>query len=217
MKHIDPVQAITQVSGEESHAAVAGRLCASGVTWVQLRVKSADPFQLEREAVETVETCREWGATCIINDHVNLAMRVQADGVHLGLEDMPVSEARRILGSDKIIGATAHTIEEALRQVRDGADYIGVGPLRFTPTKKNLRPALGYEGYETIMNALKKHRVTTPVIAVGGVTPDDVLPLRSRDVYGVAVSSWLTRAEDPRAALMALRKSLKENSHVENC
>ena len=117
-----------------------------GCKWVQLRMKDASAEQIEAVAAAVAPLCRESGARFILDDHVELVERTGADGVHLGKNDMPVDKARTILGPGKIIGGTANTLEDVLRLHRQGADYIGCGPFRFTTTKKNLAPVLGLKG-----------------------------------------------------------------------
>ncbi len=158
-----------------------------GCRWVQLRLKSADASRIARVGACIAALCREYGATFLLDDHVELVETVGADGVHLGKNDMPVDQARRILGSGYIIGGTANTAEDILLHHKRGADYIGLGPLRFTTTKKNLAPTLGYEGYERIITEVRKAGVTLPVVGIGGVVASDLPHLYTAGVGGVAV------------------------------
>jgi len=137
------------------------------------------------------EICLGWGCRFIVNDRVGVALGAEADGVHLGKEDMAVSEARRILGPDAIIGGTANTVEDVRKHWREGADYIGLGPYRFTATKKNLSPILGLEGYRRILQELKKEGFRLPVFAIGGIGSDDVAALVEAGCSGVAFSGML--------------------------
>lgn len=121
---------------------------------------------------------------------------------------MPVTEARRILGSDRIIGATANTLDDMLAAVTAGADYIGLGPCRFTTTKEKLSPMLGLEGYRRVMAAFR--RVSDlPVVAIGGVNTPDIAPLMQTGITGVAVSGALLTAPDPSAETRAMLSALK--------
>jgi thiamine-phosphate pyrophosphorylase len=122
------------------------------------------------------EICNGYKATLIINDNVYLAQQIAADGVHLGLTDMGIPEARRILGTYKIIGATANTFEDVLTHVQNTANYIGLGPFQFTTTKQKLSPILGLEGYRSILQKLKQQRVEIPIYAIGGITSENVSP-----------------------------------------
>ena len=122
-----------------------------GCRWIQLRMKDATDDEVRPVAIQALQLCRDYGATFIIDDRVELVRELGADGVHLGKNDMPIAEARRILGPDYIIGGTANTIWDVKAHYSAGADYIGCGPFRFTTTKKNLSPVLGLDGYRRIV------------------------------------------------------------------
>jgi thiamine-phosphate pyrophosphorylase len=191
---------ITHDPGNLAHAMLAEKAIRGGVRWVQLRVKNADEQTARAVAARTLDICRKHGAKMIVNDHVLLAKEIGADGVHIGLDDMPVSEARSILGDDFIIGATANTIDHIRMHAKAGADYIGLGPFRFTTTKEKLSPVLGVSGYKLIMQQLKDEDIHIPVIAIGGITEADVMPLLGLGVHGVAVSSAIGAGSDVAAA-----------------
>ena len=140
--------------------------------------------------------CREYGAKFILDDHVELVRELNADGVHLGKLDMPVAEARRLLGPEYLIGATANTFEDIERGAGQGADYIGLGPFRFTQTKRNLSPVLGLEGYRTIMERCRNAGIALPVVAIGGITAADVENILATGVTGIALSGALLQAEN---------------------
>ena len=127
-----PVQFITHATSRYSYADGAKLALRGGCRWIQLRMKEAGDAEAEATALEVQALCKEHGATFIIDDRVELAKKVQADGVHLGKHDMPVAEARQLLGQEFIIGGTANTLEEVLALKQAGADYVGVGPFRFT-------------------------------------------------------------------------------------
>ena len=137
----------------------------------------------------------------MIDDRVELVRSLGADGVHLGANDMPVEEARKLLGPAFIIGATANTPEQALAGARAGADYLGVGPFRFTRTKDNLAPLLGAEGIGEIVRKLREAGSDIPVCAIGGITPDDVLALEAAGADAIAVSGAILQSPDPVAAM----------------
>ena len=155
--------------------------------------------------------CRAAGATFIIDDHVALVNAVGADGVHLGKNDMPVAEARRILGPDRIIGATANTFDDIAAAVTSGADYIGLGPFRFTETKKRLSPILGLEGYRDIMAHCRRAGYSIPVVAIGGITPEDIEAIMATGVTGIALSGTILRAADPAAATSQIINLIKHD------
>lgn len=145
--------------------------------------------------------CRRHNATFIIDDHVSLVHHLRADGVHLGQNDMTVSHARAILGPMKIIGATANTLPQMVQAKKQGADYIGLGPFRFTQTKKNLSPVLGLEGYRTLLSSFN---TDIPVVAIGGITDPDIPPLMSTGISGIALSSTILSDYDPAARTAAI-------------
>ena len=168
-----------------------------GCRWIQLRVKDATDDQVRPMAVEALRMCREAGATFIIDDRVELVRELGADGVHLGLKDMPVAEARRLLGDRFIIGGTANTFDQARAHYEASANYIGCGPFRFTTTKKNLSPILGLDGYRSIMEMMREHGIDIPVVAIGGIEESDIPSILATGVSGIALSGVVLRAADP--------------------
>jgi thiamine-phosphate pyrophosphorylase len=183
----------------------------NGCKWVQVRFKnhfSDDAFTLA-EAVKIL--CEEYLANFIINDNVYLAQQIAADGVHLGLDDMSISEARSILGDTKIIGATANTFEDIQNHIQNGCDYIGLGPFKFTTTKENLSPILGLKGYHNIITKMQENGLTTPVYAIGGITLEDIEPLMQTGIYGVAISGLITQATNKKKIIKQLKNNLHGN------
>lgn len=171
-----------------------------GCRWVQLRMKDAAGTEVLPIAREAQRMCRKAGAAFIIDDRVELAKELGADGVHLGKNDMPISEARRILGDGYIIGGTANTLLDVKRHYESGADYVGCGPFRFTTTKKRLSPILGTEGYKSIIQGMAEAGISIPVVAIGGITPADIPEIMATGVNGIAISGAILRAADPKAA-----------------
>ena len=175
-----------------------------GCKWVQLRMKDAPDEQVAQLGVQARELCDRYGAKLILDDRVNLVAKTGADGVHLGKNDMPIAQAREILGPGKIIGGTANTFEDIVAHWKSGADYIGCGPFRFTTTKKNLSPILGLEGYRDIVARMKDAGITLPLVAIGGITAEDIPAILETGVDGIAVSGTVLRAEDPAAEMAKL-------------
>ena len=208
------LQFITHFTDKYSYLDSAMMALEGGCRWIQLRMKDADEAEIEHTARQILPECRRRGAVFIIDDHVELVKRVGADGVHLGKNDMPVDEARRILGDEFIIGGTANTFEDIQRLAAQGADYIGCGPFRFTTTKKNLAPMLGIEGYENIVSLMKTHGINLPIVAIGGITYDDIPRIMSTGVTGIAISGSVLRADNPveemKRIAIQLRKGVKE-------
>jgi thiamine-phosphate pyrophosphorylase len=182
------------ITGETDPLWQIGEACRAGIRLIQLRMKEAPDEEFLATAKEAMKICRSWGSRLIINDRVEAAAAVDADGVHVGLQDLPVREARRILGVGKIVGGTANTVEDIREHYRGGADYIGLGPYRYTTTKKKLSPILGLEGYRRVMRQLEAEGVSVPVFAIGGIGVDDIGGLVEAGVYGVAFSGLLVNA-----------------------
>jgi thiamine-phosphate pyrophosphorylase len=171
-----------------AHAGQAARLCAAGARWIQLRMKGATRAAWLAEAAAAAAACRGHGAVLIVNDSVDIALESGADGVHLGGLDADWREARRRLGPNRILGGTVGSRGDALRAAASGClDYAGVGPLRFTPTKRNLSPVLALEGVRRVIADLRG----IPAWVIGGVLPADLPALRGAGAAGAAVSSRL--------------------------
>lgn len=165
----------------------------NGVKWIQVRWKNAPENEFIRLCEISKKLCSDNQTVCIINDHVQIAKNIDADGVHLGLNDQSIEIARQVLGKNKIIGGTANTFSDVLQRMNEGCDYIGLGPLRFTSTKEKLSPILGFEGYEKIIQDLKSQSLEVPkIFAIGGVILNDIELLQQIGIYGVAVSCLIT-------------------------
>lgn len=195
------VQFITHTSARYTYADSARLALAGGCRWIQLRMKDAQREEIIATATEILPLCREVGATFILDDHVELVELTGADGVHLGKNDMPIAEARRQFGYNKIIGGTANTFEDILAHAEAGADYIGCGPFRFTTTKKNLSPILGLEGYARIVEQMRQNNISLPIVAIGGIAFEDIPAILHTGVTGIALSGSVLRADDPIAEM----------------
>ena len=168
-----------------------------GCRWIQLRIKDMDDHEVMPIAIEAQRLCKEYNATFIIDDRVEMVKELKAHGVHLGKNDMPIAEARKILGNDFIIGGTANTFDDVMAHYKASANYIGCGPFRFTTTKKNLAPILGLEGYRNIVAQMREHNISLPIVAIGGIEQDDIPAIMQTGVSGVALSGVVLRADDP--------------------
>ena len=168
-----------------------------GCRWIQLRMKDATDDEVRPVAIEAQKLCKQYNATFIIDDRVALVKELQADGVHLGKNDMPISEARRLLGPDYIIGGTANTIWDVKAHYAAGADYIGCGPFRFTNTKQKLSPVLGLDGYRRIIIEMRAAHIDIPIVAIGGITKDDIPAILATGITGIALSGTVLRAANP--------------------
>lgn len=191
------LQFITHQTEKYTYLQSAQIALEGGCRWIQLRMKGVAISEVEDTAQEVLELCRRHGATFIIDDLAATALKLGADGVHLGKNDMPIASARRLLGEKYIIGGTANTFEDFRRLKREGADYVGLGPFRFTTTKQNLSPVLGVEGYRRIMQQCADEGIHLPVVAIGGITIADIPAILETGVGGVAISSAILQAPDP--------------------
>lgn len=200
------IQFITHSNNRYGYVDGARLALEGGCRWVQLRMKEATEAEFMGAAAEIGRLCKEHGATFVLDDHVEWVEKTGADGVHLGKNDMPIDEARKILGSDKIIGGTANTFEDVERLYRQGADYIGCGPFRFTTTKKNLSPVLGLEGYQHIVDQMKSHGINLPIVAIGGILESDIKSILATGVSGIAVSGGILNAENPAEEMQRFLK-----------
>ena len=181
-----------------------------GCRWVQLRMKGGTDEEIRPVALEAQRMCREAGATFIIDDRVKLVKELRADGVHLGKNDLPITEARRMLGEEFIIGGTANTFADVLVHHDAGADYIGCGPFRFTTTKEQLSPILGLEGYRHITNEMRAHGITLPIVAIGGITLDDIPQIMPTGVTGIAMSGSILNAADPAKETNEIETTIRQ-------
>jgi thiamine-phosphate pyrophosphorylase len=188
--------------GRDPSAAVPIAL-QSGADVIQVRVKGWTDRDLLELAEQVVAWCQPYGAACIVNDRVDVALAAGADGVHLGADDLPVSVARRLLGPDALVGGTARDAATARALVGAGASYLGVGPCFATVTKTGLPDPIGLAGVAAVAAA-----VDVPIIAIGGVRADQISELRAVGAYGVAVVDAVSGAEDQAAAVRDLLREL---------
>lgn len=180
----------------------------NGCTWIQLRFKTKNELSLFGLAESAKIMCDKYMADYIINDNVYLAKKMDAHGVHLGLSDMKIEEARAVLGNTKIIGGTANTFEDVLQRAEERCDYIGLGPFQFTATKENLSPILGLEGYRSIIEKMRLENIETPIYAIGGITLENVESLMETGIRGIAVSGLITQSENPTQLITQLNEKL---------
>ncbi len=192
------LQFITHYNERYSYIDSARIALEGGCRWIQLRMKSAKTPLVEDTAIAIQKMCHDYDATFIIDDNVLLAKKINADGVHLGKNDMPIAEARKTLGNSFIIGGTVNSFDDILNTLRNSTpDYFGCGPFRFTSTKQNLAPILGCEGYKDITNKLRNNSIDIPLVAIGGINRDDIPILLESGVNGIALSSSILNADNP--------------------
>ncbi len=174
-----------------------------GATFVQLREKNLDRADFLAEALEIQKLCREYGVPFVINDEVSIAKDIDADGVHVGQSDMEAMDVRKILGPDKILGVSAQTVEQAMIAEKHGADYLGVGAV-FATGSKDDADDVSHETLKAICEA-----VSIPVIAIGGITKDNVYELAGSGICGVAVISAIFGQKDIKKATEELKVSVE--------
>ena len=177
---------------EEVQMAIEG-----GCKWIQLRMKDATYDELKSTALEIIPICRENDIILVIDDNVELVNELRVHGVHLGKNDMDPRKAREILGPPAIIGVTANTADDILSFRGIDVDYVGVGPFRHTTTKKNLAPVIGLDGYKDIVTKVTAAGNKLPLVAIGGITLEDVTGIMATGVQGIAVSGSIINAPDP--------------------
>ena len=191
------IQFITHENQRFGYVEGAEMALRGGCKWVQLRMKDATDNEFLSVGRKVSVLCRNYNATFLLDDRVHLVAELGADGVHLGKNDMPISEARSLLGEEKVIGGTANTFADVQHLAKQGVDYIGCGPFRYTSTKRNLAPVLGLEGYRNILEQMKKTNICLPLIAIGGIVSTDIAALITIGVSGIAVSGAILEAINP--------------------
>ena len=202
------LQYISQGNTAEEQLLNIRKALESGCQWIQLRFKTQNVSELFSLAESTKLVCAIFKAVFIINDNVPLAKQIEADGVHLGLSDMKIKDARAILSNTKIIGGTANTFEDIQNHIQNSCDYIGLGPFQFTTTKEKLSPILGLEGYHSIIERMKSHSLEVPIYAIGGIQLENVESLIEIGIHGIAVSGLIANCENPKQLIAQLNKKL---------
>jgi thiamine-phosphate pyrophosphorylase len=193
-----------RVAGDRSILDVVRAAIRGGASVVQLREKTATTREMVELGQALHEISRKAGIPLIVNDRLDVALAIGAEGVHVGHDDMPVSLARRLIGPDLILGASPETMEEARQMERDGADYLGVGDVYGTPSKSDAGTPIGVEGLAEVIRA-----VSLPVVAIGGITLENAGAVIQAGAAGVAVISAVVGAPDPEAAARRLRGIVK--------
>jgi thiamine-phosphate pyrophosphorylase len=191
-----------------SHVELAELAISGGADTIQYRQKTGETMHMIRVAEQIKGLCKRAGVTFIINDRVDVAIASQADGVHLGQNDFPISLARKLLGERAIIGGSAGNIEEARKCLLEGADYIGFGPVYPTASKENAGPASGLDLLKQVVEEIR-----LPVIGIGGINKDNIPLVRETGVYGIAVISAVCCEKDPEEATKCLRHLLEAKQH----
>lgn len=180
-----------------------------GVRLVQLRLKDIPKDEMVRIAYDVKQVTDSFAAKLVINDNPEIAAQVNAYGVHLGINDMHPKQARSIVGDHLIVGGTANTFER-IQELYAYVDYFGIGPFRFTNTKKNLAPILGVDGYTSILQRMRQSKMHKPVYAIGGIEESDFPVLMNTGIHGVAVSSLIAKSTNADQTISALNALLNQ-------
>lgn len=208
-KYISRFHYLTQDLPDRSHIQQAQTACEAGANWIQYRCFSKGDDELLEEVNQIAAICDDWGATLIITDHLHLLDKADIQGVHI--EDMQADfkVIRQKIGQDKTLGASANTIGDIIRIAESNSvDYIGCGPFALTLTKPNDYPLLGTDGYKAITDSMVQKGIAIPLLAVGGITIDDVEDLLKTGIYGVAASSAINLAPDPAKAFKEIYRKV---------
>jgi thiamine-phosphate pyrophosphorylase len=209
--HIERFQYVSQQTTHASHLDNIHQALLAGCRWIQLRVKNQPEPVVLSYAAAAKALCDAFQARLIVNDFPGVAKRVQAYGVHVGLQDLPIREVRKQVGKGMVIGGTANTFAHIRQRVAEGADYIGLGPFRFTTTKEKLSPILGLSGYTSLVEQMRAADIHLPLIAIGGIGLDDVRAILQTGVHGIAVSGLLTEARDKAKMVEHIYQAIQEN------
>jgi len=209
LKHVDySVYLVTDrdLSLGRSTLEIVTAAVSGGTTIVQLREKSANTREFIQEALKLKAYLKKMGVPLVINDRLDVAQVVQADGVHLGQTDLPIEMARNIVGEQMLIGISAESLGDAIEAEKAGADYLGVSPIYATPTKTDTAPPLGLEGLRQI-----RHSVNLPLVGIGGLNRSNAGAVIEAGADGVAVVSAIVSADNPELAARELRQIVEEN------
>jgi thiamine-phosphate pyrophosphorylase len=211
MKKIGKLHVLTDIvlQTRYSHLELAGLAVAGGADTIQFRQKAGSTREMIRVAEEMQDLCTKAGVTFLVNDRIDVAIAAHADGVHLGQSDFPIPLARKLLGDEAIIGGSAGTLEEARKCLTEGADYVGFGPVYATTSKEDAGPAGGLGLLGQVVR-----EIPLPIIAIGGVTTDNIPLVIEAGAYGVAVISAVCCQSDPLDAARCLRCVLEAERHA---
>lgn len=199
-KFIEKLHFITHDIEQHTHVEQAKIACEAGAKWIQYRCLTKSDDELLADINVIAEICDDWGATLIVTDHIHLNGKADIQGFHIEDMDADFFALREQLGEAVTIGGSSNTVAGLIRLAHHGADYAGFGPFNITTTKLNNAPLLGFKGYTDAVFILKEQRIEMPVLAVGGVTLDDIDQLIATGIFGIAASSAINQAEDMRIA-----------------
>jgi len=197
-----------ELAGGRSHSQIIAAAIRGGVTVVQYREKNASTRRMVGEALELRQLCRSYNVPFIINDRLDVALAVDADGVHLGQDDMPADLARQLIGPGKILGVSVENVSQARRAMEDGADYVGASPIFATPTKPDAPPPMGIRGLQELARVC-----TLPIVAIGGLNASNAAAVLRAGATGLAVVSAIVSADDVELAARELKQIISAGTH----
>lgn len=210
------LQFITHPSDKYSIPEEVQMVLEGGCKWIQLRMKEASDEEFRETALEIIPMCKENETFLVFDDRVELAMELSVHGVHLGKNDMNPLVARETMGAEAIIGCTANTAADIIAFRGWDVDYVGLGPFRYTTTKANLSPVIGLDGYRSIVKEVRDADILLPIVAIGGITLEDIPSIMETGVNGVAMSGAIINAPDPVDYTRRVLASLQEASRKIN-
>ena len=195
-KYIEKLQFITHDIIQHSHIEQAQIACEAGAKWIQYRCLSKADEELLADINSIANICDDWGATLIVTNHIHLKGKADIQGFHIEDMDADFIALRKQIGDEYTLGGSANSVDNLIRLAKEGADYAGFGPFKVTTTKPTNSPLLGVQGYAVAMQTLKQQDIDLPILAVGGVTLQDIDPLLAAGVYGIAASSAINQSDD---------------------
>lgn len=207
-KYIEKLHFITHDIPQHTHIAQVQLACEAGAKWIQYRCLSKSDDELLEDINVISSICDDWGATLIVTNHIHLKDKADIQGFHIEDMDADFIALREQIGEQYTLGGSSNTVQNLIRLAKEGADYAGFGPFKTTTTKPNNSPLLGTSGYTEAITKLKAENIDLPILAVGGVTLEDIPLLLATGVYGIAASSAINQAEDLRSAYEGFYKAV---------
>lgn len=203
----------SQDCGSRPPVDVLRQAIRGGITCFQFREKNSGLTMAETMALgrRLHDECRKHHVPFIVNDRVDVALLLEADGVHVGQEDLPVREVKKLIGADMQIGVSVQTVEEAERAIANGADYLGTGPMAVTASKQDAKRPIGTQGLSALSGKLRRK---VPLVAIGGINKENAFEIVSAGADGIAVISAIARQQDPERAATELRKTVQKSLEV---
>lgn len=199
-KYIEKLHFITHDIPQYTHVQQAQLACEAGAKWIQYRCLSKGDDELLADISLIANICDDWGATLIVTNHIHLKGKADIQGFHIEDMDADFIALRKQIGEEYTLGGSANTVDNLFRLAQEGADYAGFGPFKLTTTKPNNSPLLGIKGYADALEKLAAKSIALPILAVGGVTLQDVTPLLGTGIFGIAASSAINQAEEMQKA-----------------